>query len=67
MSDWKKIFETETLHLAHIAKDVLMDNDIPAVIKNTRDSSIPVFGKIRVLVRDEDEAKALEIINTIKI
>ncbi|MFV0483859.1 MAG: DUF2007 domain-containing protein [Bacteroidales bacterium] len=65
MSDWKKIFETETLHLAHIAKDVLEDNDIPAVIKNTRDSSF-LFGKIRVLVREEDEDKAQTIINSLK-
>ncbi|MFV0507093.1 MAG: DUF2007 domain-containing protein [Bacteroidales bacterium] len=67
MSDWKKIFETEALHMAHIAKDVLMENNIPAVIKNTRDSSLPVYGKIRVLVRSEDEMKAQEIINTLKI
>lgn len=59
---WANVYETDKLYLAQIVKDVLHDGGVEAVVFNQQDSSYLVFGSIRVMVAEEDEAKAREIL-----
>jgi hypothetical protein len=54
------------LYQAEIAKDLLENNGINAVIMNQKDSSYTSFGNIEVFVNEKDEEKALEILKELK-
>lgn len=64
--DWKQVFLTGELYLAEIAKDVLENNGIEAVILNKKDTSYASFGDIEVYVNEKDEVQALEILKELK-
>ncbi len=55
--NWISVYSTGLRHLAEMAKQMLMDKDIPAVIVNKKDSSY-LFGEIEVYVKGEDVIKA---------
>lgn len=55
--NWIPVYSSGIRHLAEMAKQMLMDNDIPAVIVNKKDSSY-LFGEIEVFVKREDIIKA---------
>jgi len=55
--DWALIFSTAKLYLAEMAKNVLEDNDIQAVIINKQDSFY-LFGDIEVYVKPDDVIRA---------
>lgn len=59
--NWKKIYSTTYLHKAEIAKAVLQDNDIDAMILNKRDSMYHI-GEIELYTLQEDILKAINII-----
>lgn len=61
MSKWTVVFTDEVLHRAEIVKDVLFDNDIPAVLINKKDSAYQ-FGVCEVSVEQENVLKAIKII-----
>lgn len=63
MNDWIAIFETSQIYQAEIAKGVLCDNGIEAVILNRQDSSYK-FGTIQVMVKTENKEKAAEILKS---
>ena len=55
--DWALIFSTAKLYLAEMAKSVLEDNNIPAVIINKQDSFY-LIGDIEVYVKPDDVIRA---------
>lgn len=65
MDNWISVFETDQLYRAELVKDILCDNDIDAVILNQKDSSYNTFGEIKVMVSQEDQEQAEEIIKSI--
>ena len=64
--DWIKIYRTGDLYRAELAKKVIEENGIDAVIMNQKDSSYLTFGEIEVLVKPEDEEKAKKLIKELK-
>jgi hypothetical protein len=56
--NWKKIFSTNQVVLAELAKTVLEQAGIPAVVLNKQSSSYPMFGLCEVYVPAEDELNA---------
>ncbi|MDA3881236.1 MAG: DUF2007 domain-containing protein [Prolixibacteraceae bacterium] len=64
--DWKQVFLSGELYQAEIAKDLLENNGINAVIMNQKDSSYKTFGNIEVFVNEKDETKALELLKELK-
>lgn len=63
---WKEVFQTNQEHQAAIAKSILEDNNIKAVIMNQKDSAYQTFGEISVLVEEHFEEKALELLKKLK-
>ncbi|KYG83277.1 putative signal transducing protein [Roseivirga echinicomitans] len=61
MSNWNSVFKTSIQHQAEIVKDVLLDNNIEAVLLNQKDSSYH-FGSMEVKVEQSNVIKALKII-----
>lgn len=63
---WKEVFMTAHEYKASMAKDMLENAGIKAVILNQHDSAYQSFGEFSVLVAETDEAKAVEIIKELK-
>jgi len=57
-TNWVKIKGYDKVYLAEIAKEVLFDNGIDAVIMNKQDGSYMTFGEVEVYVNKDNEAKA---------
>ncbi|MCK5535439.1 MAG: DUF2007 domain-containing protein [Bacteroidales bacterium] len=51
---------------ASLAKDLLNNEDIKAVILNQHDSAYQTFGEFSVLVAEKDNTKAVEILKKLK-
>lgn len=64
MNEWIAIFETDQSYRAEIVKDLLSQNGIEAVILNQKDSSFKI-GSIEVMVKEEDQQKATELLKSI--
>ncbi|RPH33149.1 MAG: DUF2007 domain-containing protein [Bacteroidales bacterium] len=64
--NWVLVFSSDKPWQAEIAKQVLSDNGIEAVIINKQDSSYHSFGDAEVYVPKESFEKSKEIINTIE-
>ncbi|MBN1951998.1 MAG: DUF2007 domain-containing protein [Bacteroidales bacterium] len=65
MESWVSIFNTDKPYLAEIAKEVLFDHGIQAVVINKRDSSY-LFGSIEVHVPQDQAIRgkiALQTLN----
>ena len=58
--NWNKIYTTQNFFTAEMIRQMLIDNNIPAVIMNKQDSSYR-FGLIDVFIHQDHElaAKAL--------
>jgi hypothetical protein len=63
---WKTVFETDQHYRATIAKDVLENNGIQAVILNQKDSTYLVWGQISVMVPEFDEQTAINLLKELK-
>nr|MBC7614036.1 DUF2007 domain-containing protein [Pseudopedobacter sp.] len=61
MSNWIKIYSNSQFFKSEIVKQVLVDNEIEAVIMNKQDSSYK-FGQVEVHVDETHAAKAKQII-----
>ncbi len=59
-NNWVKVRAFDKVYLAEIAKEVLADNGINAVILNKQDGSYQTFGDIEVYVEKGDEIKAID-------
>jgi len=60
--NWERIYLSNKMHLVEIAKAVLADNNIPAVVVDKRDSSYISIGDIEVYVSEENAILARVII-----
>lgn len=58
--NWNKVYTTQNFFTAEMIRQMLIDNNIPAVIMNKQDSSYR-FGLIDVFIHQDNElaAKAL--------
>lgn len=59
--NWIKIYVTSNFFTAEMIRQMLIDNNIPAVILNKQDSSYR-FGFIEVLTQQENEAAAKALV-----
>lgn len=59
--DWIKIRTYSNVFRAEIVKQMLVENDIPAVVLNKQDSSYH-FGRLELFVAKENEEIALKLI-----
>jgi hypothetical protein len=62
--NWACIYSTDTLYQAHIARDLLLENDINAVIVNKKDS-IYLVGSAEVYVERDNAIRAKHLIRNI--
>lgn len=60
--DWTKIKVYTNAIEAEIVRQMLVENDIPAVVLNKQDSSYH-FGKIELYVAETNKESALELID----
>ncbi len=60
---WIPVFTTDQAYNAEYVKETLNNNGIEAVIMNQKDSSYH-FGSISVMVNQENEEKAMEILKS---
>lgn len=60
---WEKIYFAGDEFKVIIARDLLAENGINAVIMNQRDSSYLFFGDIELYVEEQDAEKSREILD----
>jgi hypothetical protein len=60
---WEKIYFSGDQFKVFIARDLLTENGINAVIMNQKDSSYLTFGDVELYVEKHDEKKALQILD----
>ena len=63
---WTQIYSTVNDYQATMAKDLLEEAGITVVILNQHDSTYLSFGEYLVFVPDNEEKRALEMINDLK-
>lgn len=64
--NWISVLSTPQPWQAEIAKQILVENGIEAVVVNRRDSSYTVFGEVEVYVVKEDVEKSKELLKNIE-
>jgi hypothetical protein len=64
---WKNIYNATEEYLVTMAKDLLMDEGIEAVVINHKDSAYVCWGEYELFVREEKEVEAAAILKQIKI
>lgn len=64
--NWVVIYTTDKIWQAEIAKQVLIDNGIDAVVINKKDSSYVAFGEYEVYVAHENVDKSKVLIKDIE-
>jgi hypothetical protein len=62
--DWVKVFSTTDAIKAELVKDLLENNDIPAVVLNKKEKLTVLLGEAEVYAKREDAVKALNLIKT---
>lgn len=62
---WKEVFMTAHEYKASIAKDLLENENIKAVILNQHDSTYQI-GEFSIIVAETNKAKAVEILKRLK-
>jgi hypothetical protein len=60
---WEVIYSSTIPYKVEMLKDLLVNEDIPAVIVNKKDSSYLAFGEIELNVRRVDVLKAKLIVD----
>jgi len=60
--EWTLIESYTQAYLAEMAKDILLDNGVEALIFNRQDSSYLAFGYFELYVKTEQKELALEIL-----
>jgi len=63
---WKLVYFTGDDYRGAIAKELLEENSIHAVVINRKDSSYTTFGDIEVYVSNDDEDQANKILEHLK-
>ncbi len=60
--DWQKVYSSSQEHRIEIVKAVLLDQDIPSVVINKKDSAY-LFGELELYVHADKVLRAKQIIN----
>ncbi|MCX6222836.1 MAG: DUF2007 domain-containing protein [Bacteroidia bacterium] len=60
---WKKIYFSGDEFKVLMARDLLAENGINAVIINQKDSSYHAFGDVELYIEEHDEQEALKILD----
>ena len=63
---WEKIFTTSQPYQAEVARQVLEEGGIEAVVINKRDSSYLAFGEAEVYVKQDDVIRAKKLIKNLE-
>jgi hypothetical protein len=63
---WKLFYFTGDNYRSELAKELIEESSIHAVVINCKDSSYLVFGNVEVYVSDEDEEEANRILKHLK-
>ncbi len=63
---WKEVFLTAHEYKAVMAKDILENEGVKAVIINQQDTAYKSFGNYVVYVEESEEQKALELLKAFK-
>jgi hypothetical protein len=63
---WKEVFLTAHEYKATMAKDILENAGLKAVIMNQHDTAYQSFGDFVVYVEEAEEQKALELLKGLK-
>lgn len=64
--DWKEVYMTGHEYKAKMAKDMLENKGVTAVVLNQHDTSFPSNGEFCVHVAEADFEKAVEILKELK-
>ncbi|MCD6202168.1 MAG: DUF2007 domain-containing protein [Bacteroidales bacterium] len=64
--NWIKIFSTDQPYQAELARQVLEENGIQAVVMNKKDSSYLMFGETELYVSQDEVIKAKQLIKTLE-
>ena len=64
--NWRKIFSTDQPYQAELARQVLEENGIQAVVMNKKDSSYLMFGETELYVSQDEVIKAKQLIKTLE-
>ncbi len=62
--DWIKVYTTNDAMKADLVKDLLENNDIPAVVLNKKETLTVIIGYAEVYVEREDAVKAINLIKS---
>ncbi|MEY1638380.1 putative signal transducing protein [Tenuifilum osseticum] len=63
--NWQEVFSTSHTWQAEMAKQILEENEIPAVVINRKDSSY-LFGEVSVYTEPEHAERAKELLKDIQ-
>lgn len=63
--NWQEVFSTSHAWQAEMAKQILEENEIPAVVVNRKDSSY-LFGEVAVYAEIKNAEKAKELLKDIQ-
>lgn len=63
---WKEVYMTADQYQAAMAKDILENAGIKAVLLNQHDSAHKSFGEFLIHVTDEHVARAVELLKELK-
>ncbi len=63
---WVKIYSSDKPYQAELARQVLEENGIQAVVINKKDSSYLMFGETELYVSQDDVIKAKQLIKTLE-
>jgi hypothetical protein len=63
---WKLVYFTGEDYRGYIAKELLEENGIQAVVLNRKDSTYTTFGDIEIYVSEKDEEEATRILKQLK-
>ncbi len=65
-NDWKVAYMTGDNYRAEMARQILGQNGIEAVIMNRKDTAHASFGDIEVFVKEENEESARELLKELE-
>jgi hypothetical protein len=60
---WEMIFSSTLMYRVELLKELLENEDIPAVIMNKKDSSYLAFGEVELYTLRDDVLRAKQIVN----
>ena len=59
---WEMIFSSTMMYRVELLKELLENEEIPAVIMNKKDSSYLAFGEVELYTRRDEVLKAKQIV-----